>query len=170
MKLLPGPRRSPRRFWIFAALAGVAVIVVALTGEGDEQEVVTVAHPRRPSAPRASAGERVVLGFAHRAVSNATGNLFVSHSWYVAPPPPPPQVLAPPVPTAPPLPYSYLGRYGHTGDKTVFFIVKDDRVYDVHVGDVLEKTYSIDGVENGQLQMTYLPLGIRQSLQVGGAP
>jgi hypothetical protein len=73
-------------------------------------------------------------------------------------------------PTAPPLPYTYLGRYGRAGDKQVFFIVKDDRVYDVHVGDVLEKIYSVDGVENGQLKMTYLPLGTRQSLQVGEAP
>lgn len=170
MKLLAGPARSRRRFWIFVAPVAIAVVVLAFSGGGEEGDIVGVAHPRRTAASRATQLERAPLGFARRVVTSMTGNLFASHSWYVAPPAPPPRIAAPVTPTAPPLPYTYLGRYGHAGGEPVFFLVKDDRVYDVHVGDVLEKTYSVEGVENGQLQMTYLPLGTRQSLQVGETP
>jgi hypothetical protein len=34
----------------------------------------------------------------------------------------------------------------------------------VKVGDVIESTYSVDGVRDGQLMLTYLPLKTSQSL------
>jgi hypothetical protein len=135
-----------------------------------EGNVVELARPQRADGPRVTHEDGGSLGFARRIVAEVSTNLFASHSWYVAPPAPPPREAAPVVPTAPPLPYTYLGSYARTGEKPVFFLVSNDRVYNVHVGDVLEKVYSIDTAENGQLQMTYLPLGIKQSLQVGGTP
>jgi hypothetical protein len=77
--------------------------------------------------------------------------------------------LAPPVPTAPPLPYQYIGSYKPDGETQVFFLTRGDRVYDVHVGDTLESTYSVDSFNGSQLLLTYKPLNIQQQLIAGGS-
>ena len=117
---------------------------------------------------------RTLERLAHRVVEGSgAGALFATHSWYVAPPPPPPPPppsaasLAPPVPTAPPLPYQYIGSYTPEGQKPVLFLSKGDRVFDVHVGDTLEDTYSVDGFNKSQILLTYKPLNIQQQLIVG---
>jgi hypothetical protein len=100
----------------------------------------------------------------------AVAALFSAHSWYVAPPPPPPApvvVQAPPAPTAPPLPFAFIGSYRTEGAGQTYFLTAGDRVYDVRVGDTLDNTYSVDGVKSGQLLLTYMPLKIQQSLAVG---
>ena len=103
--------------------------------------------------------------------AGVTTNLFSGHSWYRPPPPveAAPVQTAPVVrtPTAPPLPFSYIGRYEQEGAGTLYYIVKGDRVYDVKVGDVIDGTYSVDRVVNGQLIFTYLPLHSSQGLRLG---
>ena len=99
--------------------------------------------------------------------------LFKPQSWYVPPPPPPPAPYVapppPPPPTAPPLPFSVMGSYARPGDSTVYFLTRGDRVFDVRVGDTIDHTYSVDGASGGQLQLTYLPLKIQQTLAIGGS-
>lgn len=171
MMLLTGPRRAGRRLWIVFALAAVVLLYLARpAGSENGPEVVEATAPRARVA-EARQPEAVQLGYAKRVVAESTSpNLFVSHSWYVAPPPEPQLPARPVAPTAPPLPFTLLGSYARKGEPIVFFLVKNDRIFDARVGDVLEKQYSVDAVENGQLRMTYLPLGIKQSLAVGGAP
>jgi hypothetical protein len=60
-----------------------------------------------------------------------------------------------------------MGSYAHPGDATVYFLTRGDRVFDVHVGDTIDGTYSVDGAANGQLQLTYKPLNIQQTLPLG---
>jgi hypothetical protein len=71
---------------------------------------------------------------------------------------------------APPLPFTYMGSYAPTGAKPVFFLTQGDRVYDVHVGDTLDDTYTVDAFTNGALVFTYKPLNQQQQLTTGGAP
>jgi hypothetical protein len=104
-----------------------------------------------------------------------TANAFESKSWYVPPPPPPPPppgpVLPPPpppAPVAPPLPFTYLGRYDDSVN-AVIYLVRGDRVLLVHAGDVIEGTYRVEGIVGTKLDLTYLPLKIRQSLDIGHA-
>jgi hypothetical protein len=40
-------------------------------------------------------------------------------------------------------------------------------VFDVHIGDTIDNTYSVDGVANGVLTLTYKPLNIQQTLAIG---
>jgi hypothetical protein len=105
------------------------------------------------------------------ATAGSSENPFSGHSWYTPPPaqtvshvPPPPVIREP---TAPPLPYKLLGSYEQAGSATLYFLVKGDRVYDVAIGDTLDGTYSVDGVVNGQLMLTYLPLNTSQGLRLG---
>ncbi len=106
-----------------------------------------------------------------RIVKNtAAAALFSPQSWYVAPPPPPPAPVVyqpPPAPTAPPLPFAFMGSYRAQGGGAVYYLTAGDRVYDVKVGDTLDNTYSVDGVKSGQLLLTYMPLKIQQSIAVG---
>jgi hypothetical protein len=79
----------------------------------------------------------------------------------VVPPPPPP-------PTAPPLPFSYMGRLlEETPQRPVYFLVKGDKLYTVAEGELIDGTYRLEGVDSGQLALTYLPLNIRQFIPMG---
>jgi hypothetical protein len=166
--------------------AAVGVYVVVSSPEGASTSVTQAdAGSSRSAAPSAGAGERgavrergpdtgnLLVRLAHRVTnSNAVESLFHTQSWYVAPPAPPPEpvvVVAPPPPTAPPLPFSVMGSYARPGDSTVYFLTRGDRVFDVHVGDTIDNTYSVDSAGNGQLQLTYLPLKIKQTLPLGDA-
>jgi hypothetical protein len=134
------------------------------------------AHSARPAAAAAAVPmAESLLRVAHRvAEQTAAGSLFAAHSWYVPPPPPPAPVVtapvAPPKPTAPPLPFTYMGSYTPNGSPAVFFLTNGDKVYDVHLGDTIDNTYTVDALNNGQLVFTYKPLNQQQQLSTGGAP
>jgi len=170
MRVLPGSAGKPgpaRAFKLLAVGAVVLGVLWVLSGPAPDDEAaaetMAPATDRTPPPPRS-------LAFVPRKVADGVANLFSGHSWYVPPPPPPVVQRAPPPPSAPPLPFTVLGSYASAGGVPVYFLVKGDRVYDVRIGDVLDNTYSVDGVSHGQLQLTYLPLRISQSLPVGGAP
>jgi hypothetical protein len=97
-------------------------------------------------------------------------NMFDSHRWYTPPPPPQKRMVAKPPerkPVAPPLPFELLGTFEQAGSPTVYFLVRGDRIFEVAPGDTLEGTYSVDGISNGQLMFTYLPLSTSQGLRLG---
>lgn len=97
---------------------------------------------------------------------------FAGKSWYVPPPPPPPQkvvVQEPPKPTAPPLPFGYMGRMQEEGGRAVVYLTQGARAYSVKQGDTLDGTYRVDDISRTQVALTYLPLDIKQTLDIGGA-
>ncbi|MGH8253877.1 MAG: hypothetical protein ACRES2_07530 [Steroidobacteraceae bacterium] len=179
-----------RRFKFLCLTAAAVVGYILVSGPRDEaaqvsaasdratgvstSETATAATSRRVAAHPAPGDDGSLLGrLAHRVTgSKAVDALFHSQSWYVAPPPPPRApvvVVAPPPPTAPPLPYTAMGSYAHRGDATVYFLTRGDRVFDVHVGDTIDNTYTVDSAANGQLTLTYKPLNIQQTLAIGGS-
>lgn len=95
-----------------------------------------------------------------------TTGLFESKSWYV--PPPAPKVTAPvyvppPQPTAPTLPFTFIGRM-LDGTEITVFLSKGDRRYTVKEKDVLDDTYRVDKITEGEAVLTYLPLNTQQTL------
>ena len=116
----------------------------------------------------------IMARLAHRvAGAAADAALFASHSWYTPPPPPPPAapiVVAPAAPTAPPLPFAYMGSYQRAGGKQVYFLTRNDRIYDVSAGDTVDGIYTFEGLNGANLVFTYKPLKIRQTLAVDGDP
>jgi len=173
-------------------LIALALVIggYVLFGPGDsdtveppkKDESMTSAPAARPSAShtqgatRAQSAMQMLYQLAHRVSDEASaGSLFASHSWYIPPPPPPPVVeekvapAPPPAPTAPPMPYQYMGTYTPDGARPVFFLTHADRVYDVHIGDTLDDTYKVESFKDGQLVITYIPLNIQQTLTAGGS-
>lgn len=101
-----------------------------------------------------------------------TGALFAKSTWELPPPPPRPAPPPPPpppvVPTAPPLPFVFMGKF-EQGDTQLVILNKGNRVINASQGDVLDKTYRIDRIEASKVTFTYLPLGTSQSLSTGGS-
>ncbi|MDN2708177.1 hypothetical protein O0880_01935 [Janthinobacterium sp. SUN118] len=66
----------------------------------------------------------------------------------------------------PPLPFQFLGRFVDEG-KAAYFLQAGERNVVARPGDMLEERYRFDGVVQGALQFTYLPLNQKQTLAVG---
>ena len=170
MKSLPAPVVVPANSKRLLVLVGGGALLFSVLWFAAPQEPAVVEPVGRPlvkpgSAPAAT---RDGVSFATRAATKVGKDLFSSHSWYIAPPPPPPPPpIASAAPSAPPLPYTFLGSYVKSGDKPVYFLVRGDRVFDVRPGDTLENTYAVGNASRGQLQLTYLPLKQDQWLSVG---
>ena len=178
-----------RWHWIAIILATIALVVMAPSEDGSGAK--KNGRPEKSSsngpATSASTPEKQNLRGAGRVElellaklemkkqeRNKVSNVFNQTSWYVAPPAPPPSAKLepppppppPPAPTAPPMPFTYLGRYGDTDTRTVV-LTKGDKVYTVTVGDVIDNTYRVEKFTTGMVNLTYLPLNIVQSLHTG---
>lgn len=158
-----------RKRWTI--LGGLLVLTLGTSlwlnmSDSDGTSVVAVAKPERRSPARQSgAPEALALDALRRQPPAAKPeDAFPAKSWYV--PPPPPKALPPPAPTAPSLPFAYMGRMVEEG-KTTVFLTRQDRNYAAKVGDTLDGTYRVDGIDAGSVTLTYLPLNMQQTLAIG---
>ncbi len=133
----------------------------------------TVEHARAPGAASPPPSMRRQLDLAVDRVADAASaaKLFATHSWLPPPPPPPPPappvVVAPVAPTAPPLPFAYMGSYLADGGQAVYFVTRDNRIYDLKTGDIIDDVYTFEGLNANQLVFTYKPLNVQQTLAMG---
>lgn len=169
-----------KRKAILGTLLAASLAAAAYVSLQDESapEPETAAPPERAArtarpatrAESSPAGIAAGLGRLDRppAQVRETG-LFAAKSWYVPPPPPPPQPEAPPAPpSAPPVPYAYFGKMIEDGAVTAF-LARQNEIFVVRKGDVIESTYRVDELTPEILTLTYLPLNTQQSFQIGGA-
>ncbi|MBW8307324.1 MAG: hypothetical protein K0M46_10975 [Thiobacillus sp.] len=172
------------RPWLQRVLVGAmaAAMVLSVASDEGQQAVTTPAQTDEPPQPLAlrqpepappAPGLRVELERLSRPDAEAgvaAGNPFGAISWYVPPPPPPPppppRYVPPPPPTAPPMPFSFFGRY-EEGDTQIILLVRGERIYTVSAGDVIDNTYRVEGLAGGRLELTYLPLNIKQTISTG---
>lgn len=78
----------------------------------------------------------------------------------VASQPPPP-----PAPSAPPLPFTYLGKL-IDGDKLEVFVAHEGEHYSLEKGKTISGEYRVESVTAHAVSFIYLPLGIRQKLSI----
>lgn len=167
MAMTPKQRRIVLVVLLGATLSATAWVNFAQdnadVGETQPQARRTVEHQSttKKTPPKI---EAITLEPLQRPVLEGTKKgLFDSKSWYV--PPPPPKALPPP-PTAPPLPFSYMGKMLEDGRTTVF-LTRQNRNFVVSAGDTIESTYRVDEINARFMTLTYLPLNIKQTLQIG---
>lgn len=99
-----------------------------------------------------------------------TGDSFGAKSWVIVPPAPPPAPVVVEAPRAPPLPFRYMGQVDDGRGNRTFFLLRGTATLSVAVGDGIDNTYRLESADNGILHFTYLPLKVRQSLQIGVGP
>jgi hypothetical protein len=171
-------RTPTKREWALLALAPAMILAAAgANREGDNRgaaaaESLLVGKPKGDAAQLAGVTDLELAKLRRDAKPGVTGDVFASKSWYVPPPQPAPVQrvvpMQPPPPSAPALPFTYLGRYEDQA-KPAIFLVRGNRLLVVHAGDVIEGTYRVDGIAGTTLAMTYLPLNIRQTIEIGHA-
>lgn len=164
-------------------LLGAAVVVAALAWFAPKPEegsgaLVEPAKEARGSKDRQAGTESArstdkpepVFSVSPRAEGNEPPpDLFKSFSWYVPPPPPPAppeSALPPPAPTAPPLPFTYIGQLDE-GNKQTFMLARGEIVITARAGEQLDSNYRLESLQGSSLVITYLPLNQRQTLDVG---
>jgi hypothetical protein len=69
-------------------------------------------------------------------------------------------------PTAPPLPYTFFGRMVE-GNATRVFLARGELTFAVSPGDTLDGVYRVEQVTDTAVALTYLPLDIKQNLDIG---
>lgn len=171
---------NKRRLLFWIVFLGGAALAAAIP-EFTTENASSVAPVSRPAA---LAGLRAVAAPVNPLVAPAAPaeskdaipapvalDLFAAKSWHVAPPPPPPAPSRPPpppppAPSAPPLPFKFMGKFDDATSLKAF-LQRDEKVYTVGVGDVIDGTYRVASINAGQMTLIYLPLNIPQTLAVG---
>ncbi|MBB5607492.1 MULTISPECIES: hypothetical protein [unclassified Janthinobacterium] len=171
---------------IVLGTAAVATLLAAIFAPEDEGSIVGAATATTRRMERAPAP--VVIAAAAPAINPAlaihprrnldddeeAASLFTRQSWQtpqnIMPGQQTVQADASPVaadPNAPPpLPFQFLGRFVDEG-KAAYFLQAGERNVVARPGDLLDERYRFDGVVQGTLQFTYLPLNQKQTLAVG---
>jgi len=93
--------------------------------------------------------------------------LFARQDW--TPPPPPPSNEPPPpapAPTAPPLPFTYIGKSLQDGVWEVY-LARGERTWSVRDQTTIDGTYRVDAIRPPVLTLTYLPLEQVQQINIG---
>ena len=157
-----------RAVLLWAALGLTLAAALWFKDEPDSALVEEAARPAMRSESRAQNPPAHELSLAlpeRRANPAPAEDAFKSQSWAPPAPPPPPSPSVKASPSAPPLPFSYLGRMEQDGQIFVF-LAKQDRNYVVKAGEVLDGAYRLEEVQPGALSFTYLPLKLKQSLHL----
>ncbi len=97
---------------------------------------------------------------------------FGPRSW-LPPPPPPPRVAElapspPPAPTAPALPFSFIGQIENSGGSPKAFLTHRESLHIVAAGDLVEKVYRVESIMPTKVVLTYLPMMQEQSINLTG--
>lgn len=91
--------------------------------------------------------------------------LFGRQDW-TPPPPPPPKPEPPPPPSAPPLPFTVIGKSLEEG-KWEVYLASGQSTHIAIEGAVLEGAWRIDRIAPPLMTLTYLPLNQIQQLNIG---
>ena len=147
------------------SVAVVAIVASFIAGREKPSEPVMAAHAaveQRNSAPE-EVQELNLEKLRRTPPQPGSIDPFAPRSF--APPPPKMADAAPAKPTAPPLPFTYLGKVVD-GDKTVVFVARADENYALEAGQTVAGSYRVDKITEAAVNFTYLPMKTRQTLTI----
>lgn len=157
---------AKQRRWLLGVSLALTLAAVASTqGKEDAEGAVVQPGWAKPRHQQKGADNELAVPLAslnRQPLPEDAKDMFAGKSWYVAPPP---AKAAPPA--APPLPFVYMGKLAEQGEKAVIILARQNRSYTVREGDVLDNIYRVDEVSAPLMTLTYLPLNIKQTIQIG---
>lgn len=77
-----------------------------------------------------------------------------------------PVSAASPIIAPPPLPYVYQGKMEDNG-QTIIFLGRGDDSLSVRIGEILDKTYLVQEMNDKSITLVYLPMDVKQILMIG---
>lgn len=169
------------RSTIFLGLMLTGSLAVASLMREEESHVVDIVLPAvRVASYKSIDDKRAVLPtlqldkLKRAETAEPERNPFAGKSWYVPPPAlPSPIIVAVPKeverPSAPSLPFSYMGQIQEQGERAVVFLTQGTRAYSVRAGEDIDDLYRLESVSPTRLVLVYLPLNIRQALSIQSA-
>lgn len=168
---------NTQRAVIWVGFLGVSAVLAWAPGHwfGQEDGVAPFVGKPAPTTSE-SVTPPVRAGLPAKGAEQASRDLFPTQQWTkpkaLATVTEQPVVAAPVVaaaPTAPALPFQFIGRMGERDDLQIF-LQSGEKLYVVRQGDVIDDTYRLDRVSTSELSLVYLPLHQSQTLSVGSAP
>jgi hypothetical protein len=172
---------NPRRILLGMALAVAAGLAVfgdkgPATGVVEQAARRTAAAPAERAAARAHTASAVavvlrlqpretLIGNGKDAFNAGESDAFATRNW-TPPPPPPAPAPPPPQPTAPPLPFTYIGKALEAGEWEVY-LSQGERTWIVRNLDVIDGSYRVESIKPPLMTLTYLPLNQVQQLNIG---
>jgi type IV pilus biogenesis protein PilP len=157
-------------------LLGWVVVAAAAAGAGglllpdERSQLGAEAQPAARSSKAEVRPQPEALALPSReGLGRPRGDLFAANT----PPAPaskpiPEASIAVPEITAPPMPYRVAGQVQHEGPARVV-LARDDRVYLVREGDVLDGGYRVESIKPDGVTLVYTPLELRQHLAAASA-
>lgn len=121
------------------------------TAQGETEAQILALQPRADLMGAANSG-------------HGSDGLFASKSW--TPPPKLAKLEPPPPPTAPPLPFTYLGKQTAGGQMEVY-LARGEEIFVVRDQTVIQNTYRVESIKPPTLSLVYLPLNETQRLSIG---
>ena len=112
------------------------------------------------------AGKNASSNAGNNAGNNADKYALFGRQDWTPPPPPPPKPAPPPPPTAPPLPFTVIGKSLEDG-KWEVYLASGQSTHIAHEGAVLDGAWRIDRIAPPLMTLTYLPLNQVQQLNIG---
>ncbi|UCV03328.1 hypothetical protein [Dechloromonas denitrificans] len=164
-----------RRQWILGLFLSAALVATFWSVDGDDMP--NVKKTRTPSSdsvrvtkkpgtnrkdglPTAPELNQVLLAW-RSIVSGEETDAFASKNWQ--PPPPPPAQEPPPKPSAPPLPFRFIGN-AQEGNKVVAFVENDTESFLLREGETVGQ-YRVARISSEGATLIYLPLNETQLLR-----
>jgi hypothetical protein len=176
---------SRRRWWLWLPLLGVAAWLASFGDKSPNGAAVQVSArtsavpqgaPRTATSSTAAAAAKLepIEALERRAAWSSPRadegppqrkrDLFATRNWN--PPPPAPPVAAKPVPVAPPLPFALVGQKLEGGVWEVY-LSRGEETFIAREGQTIAGAYRVDKITPPTLALTYLPLGLSQTLTIG---
>ena len=146
-----------------AAIAGAAVILVAGVVAGRERPSVEIVQPR--AAALAAADGIDLEKLPRRELQPPRNDPFAQ--WTPAQPKQTAALSAPAQPAVPPLPFQYIGKWTR-GGKTEILVARGDELISIDPGQKLGD-YRVDQIGDSSISFTYLPLKMKQTLELPSA-
>ncbi len=162
---LPLVRRDlPKRPVIIALVLAVAAGVVA----GREKPASELVEASAPRAEKSAAAPQLDLAKLRRAQSDAAQSDPFSPRSFAAPVKQARSAAPPEPPRAPALPFTYAGKLTQDG-RTEVFVLRGEELIAIAAGQNIDGEYRVDAITDASIRFTYLPLKLKQSLELGEA-
>ncbi|HQT27225.1 MAG TPA: hypothetical protein PLK99_11640 [Burkholderiales bacterium] len=161
---------NPKQRKRILGIALVLTVAAVASVSGNEEKENRVVQPeiRKARAEKRETSGILLERLRNRALPEDVKDMFATKSWHAD------QQLAaarkgPVRPVAPALPFVFIGKMIDSDGKVVVFLSQQGKIYTASEGDTLGGNYHVDSVRAPSMTLTYLPMKIRQTMQIGEA-